>query len=191
MTDAPDRRDLLIAAATDLLRAEGVAGFRGRAITARAGVGVGLLNHYFTLPDLRVVALERLLTADLDAVLPPDPAGHPRDRIARFHAAIFPADGEPALRLWVDAAELAAIDRAVAALLDRLGTAFVMRLAKLVADGIAERTWTCPDPAATALRMLALQDGLAGMVSSQGAWLSAQAAADHLRAAFALECPAV
>ena len=65
-----DRRTAILSAAADLIRENGVAAVRTRDVTTRAGVGIGLLNHYFKWGELRALAAAQALWAEIDRVVP-------------------------------------------------------------------------------------------------------------------------
>jgi AcrR family transcriptional regulator len=183
-----DRREELVASAAALIAERGLAAVRTRDVTARAGVGVGLLNHYFTWSDLRAAALDRVLGAGRDRLLglgPETPAAR-RDGLIR---AAFDAGNDPLWQVWVEAGDAARADPVLAEVLDRAMVGFVADVAALIAEGVAAGDWTCPDPGGAAMRLLALHDGLLGFLFSGVPPMTREAAEAHLARAFALECP--
>jgi AcrR family transcriptional regulator len=185
-----DRREELVAAAAALIAERGLAAVRTRDVTARAGVGVGLLNHYFTWSELRAAALDRVLDAGRDRLLGLGAETYPARRDALLRAA-FDEGNDPLWQVWVEAGEAARADPALAAVLERAMAAFVADVAALIAEGVAAGDWTCPDPGGAAIRLLALHDGLLGHLMSGVPALTREEAAAHLAHAFALECTTV
>lgn len=181
MTDlAPpaDRRALLIEAAAAVILDQGLTAARTRDVTARAGVGVGLLNHYFAWSELRALAVARLLSDHTAALLADDPG-------MTLDAYVSTAFAPPAQRywaVWIEAADAAAADPRLAQVVQTANDAVLQALALRLA-----RT-PCPDAEGAALRILAAHDGLAGFVKSGSPPLDPQVAAGHLARTIALEC---
>ncbi len=63
---------LIRAAAVDVLLAVGLRAATTRMVTDQAGVGRGLLNHYFRWPDLRAAAWESIFAAVTTNQFPAD-----------------------------------------------------------------------------------------------------------------------
>lgn len=76
-----DRRELILDAALTLLARDGVSGLSIRAVAREAGVALGLVGYYFDdKASLIRAALRRVGEQDL-ALLDPDPALAPSDRL--------------------------------------------------------------------------------------------------------------
>ncbi len=76
-----DRRELILDAALSLLARDGVSGLSIRAVAREAGVALGLVGYYFDdKASLIRAALRRVGEQDL-ALLDPDPALAPSDRL--------------------------------------------------------------------------------------------------------------
>ncbi|MFN4101546.1 MAG: TetR/AcrR family transcriptional regulator [Pararhodobacter sp.] len=184
------RRAILEATAA-LLAEQGLSATRTRDVTARAGVSTGLLNHYFTWGALRAEALGLALRAGLDAVLPtaggtsPDPRGE----LERLAQSAFDEGSDPLWRLWVEATEAAPTDPAVAQVLAQATGDLVARIADRLDHGAQLGLWRCADPQGAAFRLMALHDGLAGLILSGLPGLTRADATAHLATALALECP--
>lgn len=160
-------------------------GTQTRAVTERAGVGTGLLNHYFRWPELRATAwsaifdgIARTFRRDGEA---------PEQALDRFFSETFVDAARPIWRLWIEAENLAPGDPALATALAAARTALRRGLTDLLEAGRACGTWTIDDPAATALRLEAMRDGLAGMILSGDPDVDAPRAERHLRTAFDME----
>ncbi|MFN4158882.1 MAG: TetR family transcriptional regulator C-terminal domain-containing protein [Gemmobacter sp.] len=184
-------RKAILAATAALLAEQGLGATRTRDVTARAGVSTGLLNHYFTWGALRAEALGLALREGLDAVLPevgatlPDP----RRDLAALAQGAFEQGSDPLWRLWVEATEAAPADPGVAAVLAQATGDLVGRIADRLDLGVRRGLWRCADPKGAAFRLMALHDGLAGLILSGLPGLSRADASAHLAAALALECP--
>jgi AcrR family transcriptional regulator len=190
----PDvRREQIVAAAMQIIARDGLAAARTRAVTERCGVGVGLLNHYFRWTDLRAEAWSRMAGEGVDSLF--DPSLPPSEAMERFFSSSFETAAIQYWRLWIEAFEIAAHDEKMAAVLDQVEQAMLTKLTDVLNRGLISGTWSLVDPGATALRLLALQDGLvlrlysapdlSGTSHSNG--LTLQKAQNHLRAAFVLE----
>ena len=190
-TPAPDRREALIAATAALIAEHGPAAVRTRDVTARAGVGVGLLNHYFSWSELRAAGLERVLSDALAGVLgfSEGPDDRPEEAIAAVLTHAFDPAHDPIWQVWIEAEDLARSDASLAAVLAEATGQAQAGLAERIAAGVALGLWSCPDPTATALRLLALHEGLLGFLMAGAPALDRAEATAHLAQAFALECP--
>jgi AcrR family transcriptional regulator len=168
---------------------EGLVAARTRAVTERSGVGVGLLNHYFRWSELRADAWSRIVTAAIDDAV--DTSLAPAAAMQRFFAHSFDAGAQRLWRLWIEAFDLAATDEPLARALESADARLLRRLAEMLEAGSREGAWALSDANGAALRLIALQDGLAMRVmggSGASARLSERAAERHLRIAFAMEC---
>jgi AcrR family transcriptional regulator len=185
-SDSATRRGAILRATVDLLLDVGLARARTRDVTERSGVGTGLLNHYFRWSDLRATAWGLIF----DDVIPRQFGEGPgaADAMDHFFAQNFAPDSEPFWRLWLEANELAAQDPAMSTALAAAQAQLEGSLGDVLRTGCAEGAWTLPDPAATALRLIALHDGLAALLMTGSTRLDPQAAERHMRRAFALEC---
>ncbi|NBN64198.1 TetR/AcrR family transcriptional regulator [Pannonibacter tanglangensis] len=180
-----ERRALMISATADLLLERGFGGTKTRDVTDRCGVGTGLLNHYFTWSELRAHAFAEIYAA---VVADQFRAGVPAlQLIDGYLRTCFIPEAVPFLRLWLEATELAATDRLLADELDRAQRAFLAGLTGLLHRLNREEAWGLPDPAATALRLSAMQDGFAGLVLWGYPGLDAATAEAHLRRMLDLE----
>jgi AcrR family transcriptional regulator len=176
---ASDGATLIRQAAAEVLREVGLHAATTRLVTDRAGVGRGLLNHYFRWPDLRAAAWEAIF-AEVET-----PETSPERALESWLAAAFAPGARAYWRLWLEATDLATSDPAMAAALKRVQGQMLAGLTANLAAG--QGRWRCADPAATALRLTALQDGLSGLLLAGTTDLTPEAAEAHLRRAFALE----
>lgn len=185
--DAPrGRRDLILAAAAEVLLTAGLKAATTRMVTDRAGVGTGLLNHYFRWPELRALAWSAIFDAVAGDIN--DGSRPPAVAMERYLATAFAPDAWIYWRLWIEATDLAGTDAALADALSTARQRMQDSLAAILRDGDAAGCWRADDPDATALRLGALYDGLAGLLLSGARGLDTAAAEAHLRTAFRLEC---
>jgi AcrR family transcriptional regulator len=175
-------RERIFEATVAVLMEVGLQGAQTRAITERAGVGTGLLNHYFRWPDLRAAAWAAIF-ADVARTLR-QPGETPRDAIDRFLVESFAPQARPLWRLWIEAEALAAQDPALAEAVSRARLALRDALDQLLQDGVADGSWSLTAPRQTAIRLEALRDGLIGLLLANDPDLTADAARAHLKAAF-------
>lgn len=183
-------RAAILQSAVQLLRERGLAATRTRDVTALAGLSTGLLNHYFTWQSLRVAALQQVLAEGLDELLPETAATHadPRLILDTLIEASFSPSADPLWRLWIEAVEAAPTDSAVGEVIAEASDGFVSRMAECIVRGVELGQWRCADPSGAAFRLMALHDGLVGMLLTGLAGLSREAAVAHMRTAFGLEC---
>ncbi len=184
-------RNAILSATAQLFVERGLTATRTRDVTACAGVSTGLLNHYFSWAQLRAEALDLALKHGLDQILPAAnlQSDDPRGDLERLADSAFDDAADPLWRLWIEATEAAPADQAVAqALADSTGV-LVTRIAGRLRRGIELGCWTCADPDGAAFRLMALHDGLAGLILSGLPELTRSAASKHMAVALALECP--
>lgn len=179
-------RDQILRAAVDVLLAHGLRPATTRAVTERAGVGTGLLNHYFRWPELRAAAWKAIF--DEVAAAQFDPDIDPRIALDRFFAKAFEPDARQYWQLWIEASDLSATDQLMADALREVQARLHDGLVATLCAGDRGGLWVLTDPEATALRLGALHDGLAALLISKARILNARDAERHLRAAFDLEC---
>ncbi|MCC6009016.1 MAG: TetR family transcriptional regulator C-terminal domain-containing protein [Rhodobacteraceae bacterium] len=180
-----DRRAAILSAAADLIRENGVAAVRTRDVTARAGVGIGLLNHYFKWCELRALAAEQALWAEIDRVVPDAPT--PDLQLDVYLTRAFGPDADPLWRLWIEVTDLAMSDPDMARAAEGCAEGILDELAAILEQGAAKGHWHCPAPRAAALRIFAFHDGLVGFVLTGLPKLERAEAAKHLKRFVALE----
>lgn len=183
---ASERQAQLIDAVIEVMLEIGLAAATTRAVAHRAEVGAGLINHYFRWPELRAMGWRKLFEAvahdQFGQDMPPEQA------LERYFANAFSATARPYWKLWIEATDIAATDAAMAVALREVQALMQAGLAALLRAGCTTRKWQLPDPAASALRIGALYDGLAGMLISGATPIAPADAEAHLRRAFELEC---
>jgi AcrR family transcriptional regulator len=182
-------RAAILAATVQLLRERGLTATRTRDVTALAGLSTGLLNHYFTWNALRAAALEQVMAQGLATLWPSDAESDPRQLMEALAESAFSDTLDPLWRLWVEAVEAASTDPAIADVLMHANNAFVARIGECLKRGAERGVWRCPDPDGAAFRLMALHDGLVGMVLTGLPGLTRASAIAHWRTAFGLECP--
>lgn len=166
---AGDRRESLIAAAVRAIRDRGMLETNTRAVAAEAGVSTGLMHHYFaSYDDLLAAAFERVALDDLERarrVLAQ--CQTPGERLDALVSAFQPADDGWQFRWWMDAWSSSPRHPAVRDTAARVNRQWQALIEEILADGNATEEFTCPDPRASAWRLLALLDGLTIQVVAQ------------------------
>lgn len=183
------KRDRIVAATVELLLEDGLLSAQTRAVTERAGVGTGLLNHYFRWPELRAAAWSAIFSGVADDMRR---AGEsPVETLERFFADSFSDAARPLWRLWIEAEGLAVQDPAMAMAVGSSRIRLRDELTAILTDGVARGEWTLTSPRATALRLEAMRDGLAGLLLAGDPELDAAGAKAHLGASFRREASMV
>ena len=156
-----DTRRELLEATRRVIQRSGIAGATVGEITREAGASLGLLNYHFPSKE-QVIAeafaeVARMELAELQDISRryDDPA----DRLAAYLDLEEWADRE-SWSLWVDAWGEAVHLDALRDTLDRFAAGWRAVLAEVIADGVRQDRWTCPDPAETAARLSAVLDGI-------------------------------
>jgi AcrR family transcriptional regulator len=182
------RRDDIIKAAVAVLHEKGLAAATTRDVTSKLGVGVGLLSHYFAWGELRALAFERIVRADLLLSLGArthEPAQRVVDDLV---TGSFAEEADRIWRVWIEASDLATSDAVLAECVGRCTDLWREGLAGLLRRGNREGAWQCLDPDGAGWRLLALFDGLVGIVMTPHSKLGRSDASRHLSVAIAFEC---
>ncbi len=168
---APDqRREAIVAAALDVAVRKGLASTTVRDVAAEMGTSSGLIHHYFdSMDEVLASAFERVAAQDLglSARLMAE-AASPVEALRVFFRTYTPADKDWAFQLWLDAWAEAARRPAVQATSRRLNLEWQALLERTIMAGVGEGSFSCPDPAGAAWRVLSLLDGLALQVVAHG-----------------------
>jgi AcrR family transcriptional regulator len=185
---AAERRELIIASAVRVLLAKGLLAATTRDVTGELGVAAGLLTHYFTWTELRSIAFERIVRADLQHSLGQH-REEPASTVMRdLIADAFSHVADPIWRLWLEATEIAPNDAWLTTALGTSTELWRLELADLIKRGCSEGAWSCDDPADASWRLLAVMYGLAGLSLAPGAKLPRTDATRHLGIAVGHEC---
>lgn len=184
-----ERRRLILSAAVDVLREKGFAGARIADIAAVAGTSPALVVYHFGSLDgalaEALTTVEDAFYDELAAAMPPGADPPTRLRVlADLGSQTGPALGDWAL--WMEVWVRALRDAQARALRRALDARWRAALREILEAGVADGSWRCPDPAATAVRLAALMDGLAVQValgdpdvpagSMAAAWLASASA---------------
>jgi AcrR family transcriptional regulator len=176
-----ERREALRAAAMRVMHRAGLSGVTTRAVAAEAQASTGIVHHHFASGEaLRAEAFAELVAADmreLDAALA---RIGDADLAAFVVAQLVPAEGDDVRwALWCEAWDLARTDEALSGVYRAAILGLHARLA-----GILHRLGAAaPSAGASAWRLLAMAEGLAGFALSKPALVPTADAAQMLRAA--------
>ncbi|MCH4225519.1 TetR/AcrR family transcriptional regulator [Alcaligenes aquatilis] len=185
MSEKEDSATRIRQAAVQILMEVGVRAATTRMVTERAGVGRGLLNHYFRWSELRADAWGEIFDQLLDQEA--QASQEPQALMESYLNSAFEQNNRIYWFLWLEAADLAKTDAALAVVMTRVQRRMLEQLASYLRLGTEQGLWQAPDPEGTALRLSALYDGLANMLLTQSTQLSPEQAEQHLRRLFFLE----
>jgi AcrR family transcriptional regulator len=156
-----DTRGELLAAARRVIRRAGFAGVTVGDITREAGASLGLLNYHFGSKD-QVLAeafdeIARSELGEMEAIARrPDP---PAERLAACLEISDFGDRE-SWTLWLDAWGASGRVEALRVTLGFYADGWRACLARVLADGVRDGSWTCEDPAQSASLIVAMIDGI-------------------------------
>jgi AcrR family transcriptional regulator len=148
------------------MRRRGLVETTTRDVAAEARVSPGLVHHYFKSQDELVSeAFAEVANEDLNRVTTAVRAQMgAAARLTTLIDAFAPIDAEWQFLFWIDAWAAAGRHESVNATSREINLRWVELFEQTFADGVREGTFSCPSPRDSALRLLALLDGLAVQV---------------------------
>jgi AcrR family transcriptional regulator len=157
-----ERRNEILETTCLVVIERGFAATRVQDVAKRLGVSTGLIHYHFESKDqLLAEAFQYAASLDLarlDAeVAKPGTAIERLDRIFRLYT---PAEHDPGWLLWIDGWGEAIRSPILRRISQDLDLAWQERVEEVIRVGVKEGELTCPDPRATAWRLVALIDGL-------------------------------
>lgn len=163
-----ERRRRILSAAVEVLKDKGFAGARIADIAAAAGTSPALVVYHFKTLDGALAealgSIEDDFYTDLARTLPPKASATERLRIiGELGCDTGPAVGN--WELWMEVWVRALRDGQARALRRALDARWRQTLREVIDLGLAEGSFTCADPQASAVRLAALMDGLAVQVA--------------------------
>ena len=160
--DPAERRQEIIAAASRVAVGEGLDRVTAKRVAEELGVVPGLINHYFgSVDDLVAAAFGHAATAERAVVFGTVASvTGPLDQLNRLLDAYLQPDRDPVSLLWLDAWQASRRRPALLTEVVRQMEADTVRLAMLITQGIESGLFVTVDAASTALRIMALIDGL-------------------------------
>ena len=160
--DPAERRQEIIAAAGRVAVGEGLERVTAKRVAEELGVVPGLINHYFgSVDDLVAAAFGHAAEAERAVVYGAVSAGAgPLDELNRLLAAFLQPDRDLVSLLWLDAWQASRRRPALLAEVVRQMEADTTQLSMLITRGVESGHFVTVDAASTALRIMALIDGL-------------------------------
>jgi len=166
--DPEERRRRILAAAVEMLIARGFVGTRMSDIATAAGTSPALIVYHFGSLDgvlaEAVRSVEDDFFADYGEMLPAGAGAIEKLRLT----GVIGADSGPAVGNWVLWMEIwvrALRDERTREIRQSMDARWRGHIRQVLEDGVAEGVFTCPDPEASAVRLVAVLDGLAVQVS--------------------------
>lgn len=166
--DPTERRRRILAAAVEVLGERGFAGTRVADIATVAGTSPALVVYHFGSLDgvlaEAVRSVEDDFFDDYAELVPPGADAVERLRLT----GVIGADTGPAVGNWVLWMEIwvrALRDERTREIRQAMDARWRGHIRGVLEDGVAEGVFTCPDPEAAAVRLVAVLDGLAVQVS--------------------------
>jgi AcrR family transcriptional regulator len=160
------RREEIVLAALDQVRARGIAGVRAADVAKALDVSTALVFYHFgTLENLIVEAFRQAAEKDL-AILERELArgGSVAKRLRAVLAHYGPTKAADGWTLWLEASAAALRDPQLKAVVQRLDLRWRDAVVALIAEGVGAGEFRCPDPYGAAWRLTALLDGLSVQV---------------------------
>ncbi len=157
-----ERREDILTATTELLDRIGLEAIRVADVAKALGVSPALVFYHFGTKDTLVAeAFAHAVDRDLRRLdLATSKGSDPVDRLRRVLRLYGPTGTAAGWRLWIDAWALAQREPVIRRVLRRLDHRWTASLLEVVEQGVAQGSFTCPDPAASVARVSALLDGL-------------------------------
>lgn len=164
------RLDELLRTAVDVIVERGLANTRTGDVARAAGVSQALVFYHFTNKDALLAqafayAAEQDLLG-LAGVLAADEP--PTVKVRQIVDLYAPAGRSKAWALWIDGWSEALRNPELEKVSRRLDLRWKEALAEVVAAGVTDGSFTCPDPLKAAWRITALIDGLAVQLTVHG-----------------------
>ncbi|KUO10019.1 TetR/AcrR family transcriptional regulator [Streptomyces sp. DSM 15324] len=184
-----ERREELLRAAIEQIEARGAAAVRIADVAAALGVSNALVLYHFSTKE-KLVAAAFARAAEDDLAHLRGLLGRRTTALRRLRAAVrwyAPTGQAKGWRLWIEGWAVSLREPALREVARDLDRAWKAALAEVIAEGVTAGEFGCPDPAATALRLTALLDGLAVQLTSYGGTVSRVRAQEWVEEALARE----
>ncbi|MEU2052122.1 TetR/AcrR family transcriptional regulator [Streptomyces bungoensis] len=163
-----ERREELLRAAVEQIGARGVAAVRIADVASALGVSNALVLYHFSSKE-KLVAAAFAHAAEDDLAQLRRLLGRRASALRRLRSAVrwyAPTGQAKGWRLWIEGWAVALREPALREVTRDLDRQWKAAIAEVLAEGVAAGEFTCPDPAAAALRLTALLDGLAVQLTS-------------------------
>lgn len=158
-----ERREELLRAAVGQIEARGVAAVRIADVASVLGVSNALVLYHFSTKE-KLVAEAFTYAAEDDLAHLRGLLGRRTTALRRLRAAVrwyAPTGRAKGWRLWIEGWAAALREPGLREVTRDLDRQWKAALTEVIAEGVAAGEFQCPDPAASALRLTALLDGLA------------------------------
>ncbi|WP_210730336.1 TetR/AcrR family transcriptional regulator [Streptomyces sp. S816] len=163
-----ERQGELLRAAVEQIEARGVAAVRIADVAAALGVSNALVLYHFSTKE-KLVAAAFAHAAEDDLARLRKLLGRRTTALRRLQAAVrwyAPTGQAKGWRLWIEGWAVALREPALREVTRDLDRRWKAALAEVIAEGVSDGEFSCPDPQAAALRLTALLDGLAVQLTS-------------------------
>ncbi|MFE9472183.1 TetR family transcriptional regulator C-terminal domain-containing protein [Streptomyces griseofuscus] len=163
-----ERQGELLRAAVEQIEARGVAAVRIADVAAALGVSNALVLYHFSTKE-KLVAAAFAHAAEDDLARLRKLLGRRTTALRRLRAAVrwyAPTGQAKGWRLWIEGWAAALREPALREVTRDLDRRWKAALAEVIAEGVSNGEFSCPDPQAAALRLTALLDGLAVQLTS-------------------------
>ncbi|MFJ4803805.1 TetR family transcriptional regulator C-terminal domain-containing protein [Streptomyces murinus] len=163
-----ERQGELLRAAVEQIEARGVAAVRIADVAAALGVSNALVLYHFSTKE-KLVAAAFAHAAEDDLARLRKLLGRRTTALRRLRAAVrwyAPTGQAKGWRLWIEGWAVALREPALREVTRDLDRRWKAALAEVIAEGVSNGEFSCPDPQAAALRLTALLDGLAVQLTS-------------------------
>jgi AcrR family transcriptional regulator len=155
------RREEILSTTVELLDGLGLAATRVADVAEALDVSPALVFYHFgTKDDLVAEAFAHAVERDLHRLERAAGGEDPVDRLRRVLRLYGPTGAAIGWRVWIDAWALAQREPVIRKVLRRLDQRWTTSLLEVVAAGVTDGSFTCPDPEASVARVSALLDGL-------------------------------
>ncbi|MFF9219499.1 TetR family transcriptional regulator C-terminal domain-containing protein [Streptomyces viridosporus] len=163
-----ERRGEMLRAAVEQIEMRGVAAFRVSDVASALGVSNALVLYHFSTKE-KLVAAAFAHAAEGDLAHLRKLLGRRTTALRRLRSAVrwyAPTGRAEGWRLWIEGWAVALREPALREVTRDLDRRWKAALTEVIAQGVAAGEFRCPDPAASALRLTALLDGLAVQLTS-------------------------
>ncbi|MEH0938923.1 TetR/AcrR family transcriptional regulator [Micromonospora psammae] len=183
------RLDSLLRTACDVIVERGLANTRTADVAQAAGVSQALVFYHFATKE-RLLAQAFAYAAEqdlarLDTVV--RSSAPPLTKLRRMLRLYTPAGRSTPWSMWIDGWSESLRTPEVEKVSRRLDLRWRQELAEVIADGVADGTFDCADPAGAAWRINAVMDGLAVQLAVHDRVISRRQFAEWIRLATARE----
>ena len=187
---ADRRRAALLDAARQVVLERGMASTRIADIAKATNVSGGLVHYHFATKDDLMAEMLRATSEveqrHLSEIIDGRASALDRlDRVMRYYIPRTRTD--QSWILWIEAWAAGLRAPVIQAILYELERAWLNALERVIRDGVEAGEFTCPDPAASAVRLDALLDGLLARNTVHPGAISRRRLLEHVRTAAARE----